>query len=155
MIKVAERHSAPPRTGKSQASLAESGTDSTGQPFAVVGIGVNVNHEPGDFPSELGEKAGSLRMATGRLIDRPSPRLPRSCANSIRDFRKLAADFPRIIADVTRRSLLLGHWIQLRAGHTILEGRAESLDADGHLLLRRTDGSLSRLTAGEVTVIAD
>ena len=30
--------------------LAESGTDSAGQPFAVVGIGVNVNHEAGDFP---------------------------------------------------------------------------------------------------------
>jgi len=31
---------------------------------------VNVNQEPGDFPPELTAKAGSLRLATGRLIDR-------------------------------------------------------------------------------------
>jgi len=134
--------------------LAESGTDANNQPFAVVGLGVNVNHELRDFPHELEGKAGSLRMATGRMIDRPTfaaallheldARLP-----------QLAADFPQIIAEVSRRSMLIGRWVQLRAGHAIVEGRAESLDADGHLLLRKTDGSLSRLTAGEVTVIAD
>jgi BirA family biotin operon repressor/biotin-[acetyl-CoA-carboxylase] ligase len=134
--------------------LAESGADSKGQPFAVVGIGVNVNHELRDFPRELDGKAGSLRMATGRLLDRPALATALIQALEAR-FPEMSADFPRIIADVTRRSLLLGRWVQLRAGHTILEGRAESLDADGHLLLRKTDGSLSRLTAGEVTVIAD
>jgi len=134
--------------------LAESGTDANNQPFAVVGIGVNVNHELRDFPRELEDKAGSLRMATGRVIDRPT-----LAAALLREMDarlpQMSADFPRIVAEVTRRSLLLGRWVQLRAGHTILEGRAESLDADGHLLLRKTDGSLSRLTAGEVTVIAD
>jgi BirA family biotin operon repressor/biotin-[acetyl-CoA-carboxylase] ligase len=134
--------------------LAESGTDANGQPFAVVGIGVNVNHELHDFPRELDGKAGSIRMATGRMIDRPSLATALLRALDAR-FPQMSTDFPRIMADVTRRSLLLGRWVQLRAGHTVLEGRAESLDADGHLLLRKTDGTLNRLTAGEVTVIAD
>ena len=41
--------------------LIESGTDGAGLPFAVVGIGVNVNHEPSDFPPELGDRATSLK----------------------------------------------------------------------------------------------
>jgi len=142
-------------TGRKVAGiLAESGVDSAGHPFAVVGIGVNVNHEPGDFPPELAEKAGSLRMATGRTIDRPT-----LAANVLRQLdiqlSQVASAFPEIIAEATRRSLLLGHWVQLRFGSTVLEGRAEALDPDGHLLLRGADGSLTRLTAGEVSVVAD
>ncbi len=48
-----------------------------------------------------------------------------------------------MIAEAARRSLLLGRWVQLRSGHHLLEGRAEQLDADGHLLLREADGSLT------------
>ena len=120
----------------------------------MVGIGVNVNQEPGDFPPELATIAGSLRTAAGRLIDRP--------ALAVAILRKLdlllpalAADFPEIIAEAARRSLLLGRWIQVRAGDGLLEGCAEQLDEHGHLLLRTSDGSIRQLTAGEVTVIAN
>ncbi len=134
--------------------LAESGTDSAGEPFAVVGIGVNVNHEPGDFPPELAAKAGSLRMATGRLIDRPAFAATLLRALDAR-MPQLVSAFPEIIATTSRRSILLGRWIQVQTGIDLLEGQAEALDADGHLLLRTADGTLHRLTAGEVTVIAN
>jgi BirA family biotin operon repressor/biotin-[acetyl-CoA-carboxylase] ligase len=134
--------------------LAESGTDTAGQPFAVVGMGVNVNHEPKEFPPELQGKAGSLRMATGRVVDRPSLAVALLSELDAR-FPQLVSSFPEIIADAARRSLLLGRWVQLQSGHSLIEGRAEQLDADGHLLVRGTDGSLSRLTAGEVTVVAN
>jgi BirA family biotin operon repressor/biotin-[acetyl-CoA-carboxylase] ligase len=39
-------------------------------PFAVVGIGLNVNHGPHDFPNELRERAVSLAMITGSRLDR-------------------------------------------------------------------------------------
>jgi len=39
-------------------------------PFAVVGIGLNVNHTPEDFPEELRDRATSLAMITGTLLDR-------------------------------------------------------------------------------------
>lgn len=38
--------------------------------LAVVGIGINVNQCPDDFPDELREKAISLAMALGRQVDR-------------------------------------------------------------------------------------
>jgi len=44
-----------------------------GQPgHAVVGIGINVNHEEADFPGELAEIATSLRLVTGRPAERES-----------------------------------------------------------------------------------
>lgn len=39
-------------------------------PFAVVGIGLNVNHTPTDFPEELRGRATSLAMITGSVVDR-------------------------------------------------------------------------------------
>lgn len=39
-------------------------------PFAVVGIGLNVNHTPEDFPEELRGRAASLSMITGSSLDR-------------------------------------------------------------------------------------
>jgi BirA family biotin operon repressor/biotin-[acetyl-CoA-carboxylase] ligase len=36
----------------------------------VIGIGVNVNHEAGDFPRDIRDAAISLRMATGRRAER-------------------------------------------------------------------------------------
>ena len=38
--------------------------------LAVVGIGINVNQSPEDFPPELQSRAISLAMALGRPIDR-------------------------------------------------------------------------------------
>jgi BirA family biotin operon repressor/biotin-[acetyl-CoA-carboxylase] ligase len=38
--------------------------------LAVVGIGINVNQSPGDFPGKLQDRAISLAMALGRQIDR-------------------------------------------------------------------------------------
>jgi BirA family transcriptional regulator, biotin operon repressor / biotin---[acetyl-CoA-carboxylase] ligase len=37
---------------------------------AVVGIGLNVNHAPSDFPDELREQATSLAMVRGSRLDR-------------------------------------------------------------------------------------
>lgn len=131
--------------------LAESGTDSA--PFAVVGIGLNVNHEPEDFPPALRNQAISLRMATGRVIDRPA--LAAALLQSL-DSRlpQLESGFPEIIASAARRSSLLGRWIRVQSGVDSLEGRAEELDPNGHLQLRTADGTVHRLTAGEVTIAA-
>lgn len=134
--------------------LAESGTDSSGEPFAVVGIGVNVNHEPGDFPEELLEKATSLRMATQRQIDRPAFATILLRFLDTR-FADLISDYPSIIETTARRSSLIGRWIRVKSGTETLEGRAEGLDEDGHLLLRAGDGAMTRLNAGEVTVVAN
>jgi BirA family biotin operon repressor/biotin-[acetyl-CoA-carboxylase] ligase len=50
--------------------LVEGRTASDRSYVAVAGVGVNVNQTLEDFPAELQTTAGSLRMATGRQIQR-------------------------------------------------------------------------------------
>ena len=50
--------------------LVEGRTVSDGSYVAVAGIGVNVNQTLVDFPEELRASAGSVAMATGKLIAR-------------------------------------------------------------------------------------
>lgn len=132
--------------------LIESGTDAAGQPFAVVGIGVNANHEPADFPPELAERAASLRMATGRPCDRPELAAQVLLELNARLDRVTDA-FADLVGEAAARSLLLGRWVQLRSGASLHEGLAESLDENGQLLVRAGDGSAECFIAGEVTVV--
>ena len=50
--------------------LVEGRTARDGSYVAVAGIGVNVNQSLDDFPEELRASAGSLTMATGKIISR-------------------------------------------------------------------------------------
>jgi BirA family biotin operon repressor/biotin-[acetyl-CoA-carboxylase] ligase len=50
--------------------LVEGRIAADGSYVAVAGIGLNVNQTSEDFPDELRESAGSLAMATGRIISR-------------------------------------------------------------------------------------
>ena len=131
--------------------LVETGFDRSGAPFAVAGIGVNVNHEPDDFPPELAEKAGSLHLAAGRILDRAALAVAILRALDAHSAA-LAHDFPALVAEAARRSMLLGRWIEVRAAESVVVGIAERLDADGQLLLRTADGELRTLNAGEVTL---
>ena len=128
--------------------LTESSTDASGQLFAVVGIGVNVNQET--FPPEVADRAASLRQFTGRNLDRPA-----LAANLLRELdarlSEAGCGFDGIVTEAARRSPLLGNRLRLHAAHEWFEGIAEGLDADGNLLVRLPDGGLRAMTSGEVT----
>ncbi len=131
--------------------LIETGLDRAQENFAVVGIGLNANHAREDFPDALASIATSLRVATGHAIDRTA-----MAAAILRELDAHYADldrrFEQLVAEATRRSVLLGRWVQVRAADSMLEGVAENLDANGQLLLRTSDGNLATLTAGEVSI---
>ncbi|HEY3660070.1 MAG TPA: biotin--[acetyl-CoA-carboxylase] ligase [Candidatus Udaeobacter sp.] len=58
-------------TGKKVAGvLVEMRAQDKAPHLAVVGVGINVNQSRDDFPAELQDRATSLAMALGRLVDR-------------------------------------------------------------------------------------
>jgi BirA family biotin operon repressor/biotin-[acetyl-CoA-carboxylase] ligase len=132
--------------------LIETATDTAGQMFAVVGIGLNANHEPEDFPEMIRASATSLRIASRQLLDRPS--LAVEVLRSLADwYPRLNGDFPAILAEARRRSTLLGRTVALQTAGERVEGIAEGLADDGRLVLRLPDGRLETFGAGEATVI--
>ena len=117
--------------------------------YAIIGIGINVNLRPSDF-SEIQSTATSLSAELGRDVSR------------LRVVRQLLAEMERLylilraggaIYEEWRDSLMtLGRKIRVKSGKTIYKGVAESVDRDGSLLLRRSNGTLSRIVAGDATL---
>ncbi len=132
--------------------LIESGADAAGLHFAVVGIGINANHGPRDFPPELADRAASLRMITGRSCDRAALAVE-ALAQLAARLGHVAGAFSELVQEAAERSLLLGRWVRLSSGAHLHEGLAESLDENGQLRVRAGDGSSESFIAGEVTVV--
>ncbi len=121
----------------------------------ILGVGVNVNQGPGDFPAALGGKAGSVAMAAGRAVPRADllRALLRRLDGRYREF--LAAGPGPALMEARRRSLTLGHLVRAREGEGELTGLALRLEADGALALELPDGQVRRLMAGEVTGLTE
>ena len=117
--------------------------------YAIIGIGVNVNLRLSDFP-EILSTATSLSAELGRDVSR------------LGIIQRLLVEVERLnlvlqaggsIYEEWRDSLVtLGRRVRAKSGKTVYEGIAESVARDGSLLLRRLDGSLSKIVAGDATL---
>jgi BirA family biotin operon repressor/biotin-[acetyl-CoA-carboxylase] ligase len=117
--------------------------------YSILGIGVNVNLEFTDFP-EIQSIATSLSQELGKEVSRLS--VVRRLLLEIEKLY-LALKAGESIYEEWRDSLVtLGKRVRVTAGETVSEGIAESVDRDGSLLLRHSDGGLTRIIAGEVTL---
>jgi len=134
--------------------------------FAVVGIGVNVNQVPEDFPEELAGRATSLR-AEASVGYRNGPQHPGGTAAAPLDrqavavallrqldalYPCLANNFEPIVAEAESRSVLLGQWVEIHSATGAICGTAEALEPDGSLRVRCNDGQVIAVSGGEVTL---
>jgi BirA family biotin operon repressor/biotin-[acetyl-CoA-carboxylase] ligase len=109
--------------------------------WTVLGIGLNVALDVRVLPPELHEVAGSL----GRLPRDLEPTL----AELLRALELwLAARVPAVVDALRERDALLGQRLEWAGG----SGVGEGIDDAGALLVRRDDGSMVALDAGEVRV---
>jgi BirA family biotin operon repressor/biotin-[acetyl-CoA-carboxylase] ligase len=117
--------------------------------YAIVGMGINVNV---DFTSndELRGIATSLMNLTGQPIDRLAV-LKAIVTAFVNHYDGLKSS-DRLRDGWAARLINLGRDVQVRLGGEQLEGRSESVDVDGALLLRTRDGQLQRLLSGDVTL---
>jgi BirA family biotin operon repressor/biotin-[acetyl-CoA-carboxylase] ligase len=120
--------------------------------YLVLGIGVDVNLNQGEFPAELRKLATSLKAELGQPVSRP--------ALAVAILRELDHDYARIVSgqfaavanEWEEHGTTLGHDVVIRTGDRQIRGRAESLGEDGELLLRTDHGHLERIVGGDVTL---
>jgi BirA family biotin operon repressor/biotin-[acetyl-CoA-carboxylase] ligase len=118
----------------------------------ILGIGVDVNLSPNEFPPELKKTATSLKIEAGETISRPE------LAAAL--MRELDADYLRICAgkfstvaiEWEEHCATIGRDVTVQIGERKIRGRAESLDDAGALLLRTEHGRLEPITGGDVTL---
>ena len=137
--------------------LLEANRDPQGSPYAVLGIGINVNHAPARLPPtpESRVPPTSLRIVAGRMVSRRRLAVSLCRKLSVRLHGERAEGAQKRIWEPRLRTL--GHRISARMPGTSdqpLVGIAEGTDNDGSLLVRDADGCLHKLLAGEVTLSA-
>lgn len=118
--------------------------------FTTIGMGINVNLNPTDFP-EISSLATSLSHELGKIISRNE-----LCHAILSELEKLYLEVKAgVSVSYEWRSNMetLGKLIQVKTGKSFEEGIAEAVTENGNLILRRTDGSIAEITVGDVTVI--
>jgi BirA family transcriptional regulator, biotin operon repressor / biotin---[acetyl-CoA-carboxylase] ligase len=120
--------------------------------YVILGIGVDVNLNAGDFLPELRKLATSLKAELGKTLSRAEL--------AVVILRELDADYGRInvgsFAAVAEEweshCTTIGQEVVIRIGDRGVRGRAESLGEDGALLVRSEHGHLERIVGGDVTL---
>jgi BirA family biotin operon repressor/biotin-[acetyl-CoA-carboxylase] ligase len=117
--------------------------------FAIIGIGINVNLNPADFP-EISPPPASLSHELGRYI----PRLDviRCLLAEIEGLYLALPGRDSVYQEWRDNLVTLGKKVHVRSGETTYNGVAESVASDGSLLLRQPDGSVTKIVAGDVTL---
>ena len=155
--------------------LTEMRTDSYRIQYVIVGIGVNIHGNGDVFPVELRDKAitlaGFLRHKTTKAdrIERPwflanalaqmAYWYARFQQEGFAALRQDWLDFSQIcgrqvhvnLASVPSLVGTVGSW---RKSPDSFVGQALSLDADGFLLVQRADSTVTRVLAGDVTILS-
>ncbi len=118
--------------------------------YAVVGVGLNVNLDPQQLTGPVLARATSLSAELGRPVAR-LPLLWAVLRAVDTRYVALGAGAPGLHAAWAGRLVTLGRTVTVSTGDSIWEGLAEGVDADGALLVRRANGGLERIIAGDVT----
>ncbi len=117
--------------------------------WAVIGIGINVNIRMMDFP-EIAATATSLHDELGKELPRVT--IIRRLLVEMEKYYLSLGDGELIFQEWRDHLLTLGKRVRVTAGGNVLEGVAEDVARDGKLLLRHSDGQLSHVVAGDVTL---
>lgn len=107
-------------------------------PLAVVGVGVNVRHEPSDWPSGLTASSVSLAMFG---VDVPAAAVAGALVEALRCTRDQPID--RVVEAWTRRDAIVGSDRRFRVGQEFVAGSVERIDPLREIVVRTTSGRVA------------
>lgn len=133
--------------------LTESSADMQRLHHAVVGLGINVNQT--DFPSEISAQATSLRLETGRECQREELVIALLESLDLR-YRALSSEPVSAVGDIirdfeSRSSFVRDTWIEVHerdAAEPQYCGKTVGLDARGFLQIKTDSGVRTLLSGG-------
>ena len=135
--------------------LAEARPAKTGRKaeYAVIGVGLNVNHEMNDFPPDCLTAATSVHLETGYKIFRAGllQKILEVMEYYYEQYRH--EGFPWLYKVWMKRNCTMGRLVKINTNtEGIVEGITEGLSEQGGLLLRTSDGTLREFLAGDVSI---
>lgn len=117
--------------------LCESGTGTRSGPFQIIGIGINVNVDPEDWPADLSDSATSIWQERRIVVDRN-----RLLAQLLLELEQCLDELAihgtdRIALAYYQRCSTIGHTVKATlANGDVVVGLAERIGQDGSLRVR-------------------
>jgi BirA family biotin operon repressor/biotin-[acetyl-CoA-carboxylase] ligase len=133
--------------------LSEFGTSGGAVDWAVIGLGLNVNHSLKDFPVSLRDKASSLHMVCRRPVDRVTllvDLIERSAA-WYREY--LDRGMTALVPEWRRRSAIIDRLVRVETAGETYVGTAVGIEETGALRIRLESGAEEVLHAGDVHLL--
>ncbi|RKY85164.1 biotin--[acetyl-CoA-carboxylase] ligase [candidate division KSB1 bacterium] len=119
----------------------------------VSGIGLNVNQRASDFPSDFRKNAISLKIATGKELDRTE--LIISIIRNINNFylqeRNLGCEY--LFSQWLKECSTIGKEVELSVKNGKIKGKAISIDIDGTLNIKTYDHQIIKVITGDLNYI--
>jgi BirA family transcriptional regulator, biotin operon repressor / biotin---[acetyl-CoA-carboxylase] ligase len=118
-------------------------------PAIIVGIGVNLNHT--QFPEDIQGQATSLKLETGKTLDRTTLVLSllKNLATEYEEI--LQGNIGNLIRKWTDQSEMFGQTVTVYQKGETLVGKALGLNPQGKLILQIHEGEQRLLDSGEVS----
>jgi BirA family biotin operon repressor/biotin-[acetyl-CoA-carboxylase] ligase len=116
----------------------------------ALGVGINVNQM--NFPSDIEHVATSLYQITGRRW--PKGELLNAILPSLEErFLELCySEAPTILASWKKRTRMMGQQVLVKEQQEAYEATAVDLDVQGALLIKHPDGTVHSVLSGDVSI---
>ena len=133
--------------------LTEMSAEMEGIHYIIIGIGVNVNILPEEFPEEIRETATSLAVMKGERL--PRVQFFQTLLRALDDLYEevLTGGFEPVMQEWRDYSITLGQDVRVigvREGE-VFSGRAVDIDSEGALIVE-TPAGRRRVLAGDVSI---
>ncbi|MFO7558069.1 MAG: biotin--[acetyl-CoA-carboxylase] ligase [Desulfobacterales bacterium] len=122
--------------------LSEMEADAGKLSFINLGIGINVNNDPGEYE----QQATSIKKCIGKTVSRKNLL---SCFLDELEKRTSGNSLNNIISQWKKRSATLGKHVRVVTVQDTLEGLAVDVDENGTLILKQADGTLKPVIYGD------
>jgi BirA family biotin operon repressor/biotin-[acetyl-CoA-carboxylase] ligase len=131
--------------------LSESCEDASGRPFAVIGVGINVNLVDGQFSPDVRDQATSMLIESGETWSLPHVAGQVIEAIGLELDRVEAGARSEVLDEWRQMSAVLGRDVVVSGQAGQISGRARDIAEDGALLLETASGT-TRVYAGDVSL---
>ncbi len=132
--------------------LTELSLDAQGNvSYALIGIGLNCNHQPSDFPEEIRPIATSLAAISGKPVDRGC--IAVAIVSALDNMAgRLLTDKPLLLERYRADCVTIGKEVSVHSADSMRHGTAVGVDENGGLEVFFPDGHIETVNSGEVSI---
>lgn len=120
--------------------------------YVVIGTGINTNATPEDYPEEV----RNLAVSVADTAAEPFTRVQLLCdiLLNMEELYETAVSegFGPVLAEWRKYSCTLGQEVKVIAPDMTYFGKAVDIDDEGLLIVRKEDGALEKVVAGDVSI---